>query len=236
MNEHIRPVVGGVLLSSAAACWITGVSVVASHAGHWSDPAIRGLLLAGVICFIVAVVLFVWPKRPPKPPKTKIREFAEVILKDAGIWPSRWQRLLHPRTPIGGLPVRVPDSVREQDHSYHEALQDLLDELEKNERDLGIELANDRTFGVMYSDTMLAKNQHVLLYDPHTSELVHAAYEAVRGLNERTRERYDGASQDDVNNPRWLRLRERERQAVRDALEVVQDARAAVKEANEAHP
>jgi hypothetical protein len=236
MNEHIRPVVGGVLLSSAAACWITGVSVVASHAGHWSDPAIRGLLLAGALCFVVAVVLFASPKRPPKPPKAKSKEIAEVILKDAGIWPSLWQRLLHPRTPIGDLPVRVPDAVREQDRAYHEALQELLDELETNERDLGIELANDRTFGVMYSNTMLAKNQHVLRYDPRTSELVHAADEAVRALNDRTNERYDGASQDDVNNPKWLRLRERERQAVRDALEVVQDARAAVKEAKQAHP
>jgi hypothetical protein len=88
----------------------------------------------------------------------------------------------------------------------------------------------------MYSNTMLAKNQLVLRYDPRTRELVHAADEGVRALNDRTKERYDRASQDDRNNPKWLRLRERERQAVRDARQVVQDARAAVKEAEEAHP
>jgi hypothetical protein len=236
MSRRIHQL-GGILIPVGAAAIIAAVTIVGSRKdAHWSDPTNVILLTAGTMCIVFGLLLFFWPERPPKLPKTKTREYAEVILKEAGIWPSRWQRLLHPRTPVGGLPVRVPDSVREQDQAHHEALQELLDELDGNERDLGIVVANDRTFGVMYSNTTLAKNEHVLRYDPHMSELVHDAYQATQALNERTKERYDAASHDDLNNPRWLRLREGERRDVRDALEAVRAAQAAVRGAKEAHP
>jgi hypothetical protein len=45
-------------------------------------------------------------------------------------------------------------------YARRDALRELMDELEGNRRDVGIELVNKRTYGVSYPGTAWAKNQH----------------------------------------------------------------------------
>jgi hypothetical protein len=138
-----------------------------------------------------------------------------------------------------GLPDLGEERRRKRQQSEHEALlasyarrdafQELLDELEHLRRALGIELGNNRTYGVMHPATAWAKNRHVLRDHPDTRDLVRDAYERINALNERTRERYDAASHADVNNPAWLRLSEDEAKERAEALSAVEHAITAVK-------
>jgi hypothetical protein len=106
------------------------------------------------------------------------------------------------------------------------ALQELLDELENNRRHLRIQLDNERTFGVFHPANAWTKNRHVLNASElfATRELVHDAYLRTQALNQRTQERYDAASHDEINDPKWNRLTEEETTERAEALEAVEKA------------
>lgn len=111
-----------------------------------------------------------------------------------------------------------------------DALDELEQELGRNQRDIGVELGNNRTYGVYYSATAWAKNRSVLNEsgETKTRELLEDAYRRTKALDERTRERYERASDHDVSNPEWLALSGQERQQLEEALDIVAKARAAV--------
>jgi hypothetical protein len=109
-----------------------------------------------------------------------------------------------------------------------DALQELRDELEQIRRDLGIQLANERTFGVNHPATAWAKNRHVLGDDPETRELVHDAYLKTHALNQATIARYNLATQNEANDPAWQALSQEERKEREGALDAVEKALAAV--------
>jgi hypothetical protein len=112
----------------------------------------------------------------------------------------------------------------------HDALQELIDELDNNARDLGIELGNDRIFGVSHPGNAWEKNRHVLRDHLEIRALVQDAYQLTHALNQRAKERYDTASHEDANNPAWQKLTEEETQEREEALSAVQKAKAAVQE------
>jgi hypothetical protein len=232
MHEHRGPV-GGALLGAVAGCWIAAVTVGATSEGGWCNGAVIGLFVAGGLCLAAAVVVLTGPHREPKPERSAARQYAEVFLKEEGLWPSWWQRTRHPRTPVGELPVRVPASVRDAYRNRNDALYELGDELENNRRDLAIQLANGRTFGIMHPGTAWAKNSHVLNREEfdETRELVQDAYLRTHALNQKTQARYDAASHEDVNNPEWQKLSDEEVQERTKALNAVQKALAAVQAA-----
>jgi hypothetical protein len=62
-GEH-RSTIGGALLSAAALAWISAAVVVATaQRAHWSDPIVLGLIAAGGLCFVAALVLFAGPRQ-----------------------------------------------------------------------------------------------------------------------------------------------------------------------------
>jgi hypothetical protein len=113
-----------------------------------------------------------------------------------------------------------------------DALQELLDELERNRRDLQIQLANGRTFGILHLATAWTKNEHVLDAPKHdaTRDLVRDAYEKTQALNERTNERFAPSSAEGAHDPLWLALTDDEVKQRTEALEAVGKAQAAVAE------
>ncbi|MBV8080882.1 MAG: hypothetical protein JO186_10980 [Actinobacteria bacterium] len=65
LREH-RDVIGGALLGGAAAAWIGAALTVAATSGnakplHFTDPVILAVLAAGVLCLVLAVVIFALP-------------------------------------------------------------------------------------------------------------------------------------------------------------------------------
>jgi hypothetical protein len=115
---------------------------------------------------------------------------------------------------------------------FRDSLQELLDELENNRRDLEIQLGTSLIYGVQFPGSAWAKNQHVLGADQHSAarELVHDAYLRTHAINQKALERFDAAaaSHVDVNNPEWKKLTDDEIQERQAALEAVEKARAAV--------
>jgi hypothetical protein len=111
-----------------------------------------------------------------------------------------------------------------------DALQELVDELDNNARDLGIELVNDRVFGGFLPGNAWEKNRHVLRDHSETRALVQDAYQLTHAINKRTKERYDASSHEDVNDPAWHKLTEEETQEREEALTAVQKAKAALDE------
>jgi hypothetical protein len=115
-------------------------------------------------------------------------------------------------------------------YARRDAFQELIDELENNYRDLKFQLDDGRTFGLFHPGNAWAKNRHILNGDQlaDTRLLVQDAYQRTHALNQRTRERYEAASQDDVNDSEWVKLSDDEVQERTAALEAVTKARVAV--------
>jgi hypothetical protein len=62
-GEH-SSTIGGALLSAAALAWISAAVVVATaQRAHWSDPIVLGLIAAGGLCLVAALVVFAGPRR-----------------------------------------------------------------------------------------------------------------------------------------------------------------------------
>jgi len=116
-----------------------------------------------------------------------------------------------------------------------DALQELIDELESNSRDLNIQLETGQTFGVTHPGDAWAKNRHVLNTDElaETRDLVRDAYLRTHALNQQTMERFDSASFEQINDANWKKLRTEELTERREALDVVVKARAAVEAAKD---
>jgi hypothetical protein len=87
--------------------------------------------------------------------------------------------------------------------TWQDAVQELIEELEKNARDLTIQLDNDRTFGVIHRSNAWTKNRHVLDDSRYSGvrDLVDDAHERTKALDQSTAERYNAASHDEVNDP-----------------------------------
>jgi hypothetical protein len=233
-TSQLRNTIGTVLLSATALAWIAAATVVgtAEHA-HWSDPIPLGLIIAGALSLIAATAVLTGPHREPKPRPSAASEFAEAFLKEEGLSPGRWQRLRHPRTPVGQLPVRVPKSVRAQYRARQDALQEFIDELESNRRDLAIQVETGQRFGVVFPGSAWAKHRHLLNSDDlvWTRPLVQDAYLRTYALNQKTEPLYDAASAADVNDPEWKKLSDDEMQERQEALAAVVSARSAVNQA-----
>ena len=60
MGSH-RGHIGGGLLGVTAACWIGAVLAVAGKSFHWGSPYAIGLLVAGLLCLIGALIAFEVP-------------------------------------------------------------------------------------------------------------------------------------------------------------------------------
>jgi hypothetical protein len=97
--------------------------------------------------------------------------------------------------------------------TWQDAVQEVIDELENNARDLKVQLDNDRTFGVINRSDAWTKNRHVLNDSrySHVRDLVDDVHERTKALDQSTTERYNAASHDEVNDPSWLRLSEAEK-------------------------
>jgi hypothetical protein len=114
-----------------------------------------------------------------------------------------------------------------------DALQEILDELDGHRRDLRNELGNERVFWLNHSATHWSKNEH-LLDGPDLANhrrLVSDAYLKTRELTQSERERYEAASDDDVNDPLWQALTEEETRQREDALTAVDQAWVALTDA-----
>jgi hypothetical protein len=97
--------------------------------------------------------------------------------------------------------------------TWQDAIQEMTDELEGNARDIQIQLDKDRTFGVLHRSDAWSKNRHVLddsRYS-HIRKHVEDAHARASGLDQSTADRYNAASQDEVNDPSWQRLTESEK-------------------------
>ncbi len=112
MREHAG-VIGGSLIGGGFASCVAAVSLVASHQAHLSDAAVSGLLVLGVICFVIAARVLAPPARR-KPAENEAQKIARDILRADGYWPGWRQRLRHPLTPVGKLPANVPRETRER--------------------------------------------------------------------------------------------------------------------------
>jgi hypothetical protein len=121
---------------------------------------------------------------------------------------------------------------------FRNALQELADELIQNLRDLRIQLANGRTYGIRHPGSAWSKHRHVLNAPKlaTTRELVQDAYMRTHALNQQTNERYDAASHEDVSDPEWLRLTDEEVREREEAEKAVDQARKAVLALKDAHP
>jgi hypothetical protein len=114
--------------------------------------------------------------------------------------------------------------------TWQEGTQNLLDQLENHPRELRSQLSDGLVFGGGFSGSAWAKNRHLLIPYPGTRDLVRDAYERTHALNQRTEERYNAASQDEVNDPAWRTLTEKETQERSEALEAVEKATATLAE------
>jgi hypothetical protein len=114
--------------------------------------------------------------------------------------------------------------------AWQDAIQELIDELENNARDLGTELKNGRVFGGMYPASAWAKNANLL----NGAELarvrrgVRDAYQMTHALNQEIEARYSAATSDDVNDSEWVKLTGEEREERHEALTAVIEARDAL--------
>jgi hypothetical protein len=93
-------------------------------------------------------------------------------------------------------------------YNWRDAIWEILDELESHRRDLGIQLVNGRTFGIFHAHDKWNKNPSVLNDEEFSEarELVRDAYLRTHALNQRTQERFDAASHDEVNDANWVKL------------------------------
>jgi hypothetical protein len=199
-NVGVGTTSGGLALIAAV---LIG-DVTAAAPDYWSHPAVIGALTIAFVLLFVGVwslgtVYLGWPW--PKTHEEKAAEHAER--EHQAQLAYLWRR---------------------------HALQELVHELENNRRDLNIQLGNRRTFGVYHSATAWHKNSQVLDSPElaRTRELVHDAYLRTHALDQRTRERYDAASHDDLNRDEWRELTEEETKERAEALTAVETAIAAV--------
>jgi hypothetical protein len=167
--------------------------------------------------------------------RSPAHDFAASFLEEAGIRPSYWQRIRHPRTSKSDLPVRLPREVREQYRVRQDALQEFIDELENNSRDLGFQVRDGVIYGTIFPGTAWEKHRHLLNSDDlvWARPIVQDAYLRTHALNPKTEERYDAASVADVNDPEWRKLTEEELQERKEARSAVVAARGAVRQARD---
>jgi hypothetical protein len=237
MREH-RGTIGGTLLAAAGGCWIAAPTVIASHQAHWSDGPILGLLTAGGLCLLLGFGVLSWPilHRADEQTRALAYEFAASFLEEEGIRPSYWQRIRHPRTSVRNLPLYVPRSIQEKYRARQDALQDFLDELENNARDLGRQV-NDAEIYLSPRFPGSAWERHRHLFNSQdlvwTREIVQDAYLRTHALNQKHQARYDAASVSEMNDPEWRKLTEEEIQDRQAALAAVVAARSAVKQARD---
>jgi hypothetical protein len=121
---------------------------------------------------------------------------------------------------------------------WRDAVWMIEDELIQHQRDLRIELDNDRVYGGFHDHARRNANQHVF-NEPRFAEtrgLVQEAYAQTHELNRRNKERWDAASHDDANDPEWRRLKDDERREREEALEAVEKALRAVTTVRESEP
>jgi hypothetical protein len=114
--------------------------------------------------------------------------------------------------------------------TWQDAIQELIDELHHQSRDLSNELRNDDTFGMLHPASAWSKNRHVLRDHQDVRLLVRDAYEKTNAINERTKERWEAASHEQANDPEWRKLTEDEKQESLEALDAVEKASAALAE------
>ena len=86
MTEH-RSTIGAALLSAIALAWVSAASVVATatHA-HWSDPIPLGLIAAGGLCLVGALIAFAGlpsTGSPSSPVATPVRTEQPIIAASA---------------------------------------------------------------------------------------------------------------------------------------------------------
>jgi hypothetical protein len=147
-----------------------------------------------------------------------------------------------------GFPRRWirPHSVREAERvARRQALQmaryavrDLFDQLisalQEHQRDLAVEIGHNLRFGMFFKTGAWSQYGHVLSGEDtrEARGLVRAAFDKLERLNTDKQTRFDAASHDDVNDPRWKELAPEERQqreetiqAVRLALEALEEAK-----------
>ena len=113
------------------------------------------------------------------------------------------------------------------------ALDELLHELHAIKRDAVLQLEHGRVWGVMHSGTAWNKTRHYLAADAQTDALVGSVYARAFAMNRMTQQRYDAASQTDVNDPEWLKLTDEEERAIRPLLGDVDRAIGAVRSLRE---
>ena len=157
--EH-RGALGGTILGTGGAALIAAATL--GDQTHWRDGTVITLFGVGAACLLAGLVILTGPHRPPKPESAPASRYAETFLKEEGLWPSWWQRMRHPRTPVGQLPVRVPAALREAYRAQRDAIYEFTDELENNRRDLSNEIDHRRAWGIYFPGSAWAKHRHLL--------------------------------------------------------------------------
>lgn len=230
MREHRGPIGSG-LLAIAGAAFVGAAAVVAGHQADWTDGTVIGLLAAGGGCLLLSLAFFVWPDRPPKPERSPASQYSELFLREEGLWPKWWQRALHPGTPVRQLPIRVPPALRDTYRVIRDAIYEFIDELESNARDLTVQLEQGRVFAHQLPGSAWAKNRHLLNAGELAGarELVQDAYLRTHALNKEMLARFDAASHEEVNDPKWLKLSDEEVRERTESLEAVTKALTALR-------
>ena len=114
-------------------------------------------------------------------------------------------------------------------YALGDTLQKLLDELQRNRRDVGNELANQR-MSVHYSNTAFAANRHVLDYPElaDARDVAQDAYTQTITLDQETHARWDKATENEGNDPAWLSLTDEETRKRSMALDAAEEACSAI--------
>jgi hypothetical protein len=94
--------------------WTIGLGVVVAGVGGFllslTGVALGWTVVIGVGLFLVAAAFVLGARGQEE--LSAAHQVAEQMMKEDGLWPRWWHRLLHPFTPVGKLPVVQPKAGR----------------------------------------------------------------------------------------------------------------------------